>query len=68
MTESTTATILVTGATDGLGRRVALELAGRGATMLLHGRDRGRCEAALEEVRGRRAVSVRATTSPISPH
>ena len=51
MTDSTGATILVTGATDGLGRRVALELAERGATVLLHGRDKGRCEATLEEVR-----------------
>jgi len=51
MTDLTTATILVTGATDGLGRRVALELAERGALVLLHGRDRGRCEAVLEEVR-----------------
>ena len=50
-TDSTTATILVTGATDGLGKRVALELAGRGATVLVHGRDRRRCEAALEEIR-----------------
>jgi NAD(P)-dependent dehydrogenase (short-subunit alcohol dehydrogenase family) len=45
------ATILVTGATDGLGKRVALELAERGATVLLHGRSRERCEAVLEEVR-----------------
>jgi NAD(P)-dependent dehydrogenase (short-subunit alcohol dehydrogenase family) len=45
------ATILVTGATDGLGKRVALELAARGATALLHGRDRDRLEAALEEMR-----------------
>jgi NAD(P)-dependent dehydrogenase (short-subunit alcohol dehydrogenase family) len=44
-------TILVTGATDGLGRRVALMLAGRGATVLLHGRSRERLEATLEEVR-----------------
>lgn len=51
MTDSTAATILVTGATDGLGRHVALELAERGATVLVHGRDRGRCEATLEEVR-----------------
>ena len=41
------ATILVTGATDGLGKRVAQELAGRGATVLLHGRSRERLEAAL---------------------
>ena len=43
-------TILVTGATDGLGKRVALELAGRGATVLLHGRNPERLEAALEEI------------------
>src|SRR5918998_4256579 len=45
------ATVLVTGATDGLGKRVALELTQRGATVLVHGRSRERCEAALEEVR-----------------
>lgn len=32
-------TILITGATDGLGERVALDLAGKGATLLLHGRN-----------------------------
>jgi short-subunit dehydrogenase len=42
MDDLTEAKILVTGATDGLGRRVAFELAGRGATMLLHGRSRER--------------------------
>jgi NAD(P)-dependent dehydrogenase (short-subunit alcohol dehydrogenase family) len=45
------AVILVTGATDGLGRCVALELAGRGATVLLHGRNPERCEATLQEIR-----------------
>ena len=45
------ATILVTGATDGLGKRVALELAARGTTVLVHGRNRERLEAALEEIR-----------------
>ena len=44
------AKILVTGATDGLGKRVALELAAKGATVLLHGRNRERLEAALEEM------------------
>jgi NAD(P)-dependent dehydrogenase (short-subunit alcohol dehydrogenase family) len=44
-------TVLVTGATDGLGRRVAGDLAAAGATVLLHGRDRARCEQALEEIR-----------------
>ena len=46
------ATILVTGATDGLGKRVAIELAGMGATVLIHGRNRERLEAALSEIRG----------------
>jgi NAD(P)-dependent dehydrogenase (short-subunit alcohol dehydrogenase family) len=45
------ATILVTGATDGLGKRVAFELAEGGATVLLHGRSRKRLEATLEEAR-----------------
>jgi NAD(P)-dependent dehydrogenase (short-subunit alcohol dehydrogenase family) len=43
--------ILVTGSTDGLGRHVARELAGRGATVLLHGRDEGRVRATLDEIR-----------------
>src|SRR5215210_2743652 len=45
------AKILVTGATDGLGKRVAFELAATGATVLLHGRSRDRLEATIEEVR-----------------
>jgi NAD(P)-dependent dehydrogenase (short-subunit alcohol dehydrogenase family) len=45
------ATILVTGATDGLGKRVALELAAKGATVLLHGRSQERLEVTLEEMR-----------------
>jgi len=44
------ATILVTGATDGLGRRVTQELAAMGATVLLHGRSPERLEATLEEL------------------
>jgi NAD(P)-dependent dehydrogenase (short-subunit alcohol dehydrogenase family) len=49
--EATTA--LVTGATDGLGRSVAIELAGRGATVLVHGRDPERGERAVAEIRER---------------
>src|SRR5215213_1221236 len=45
------AKILVTGATDGLGRRVAFDLAAAGATVLLHGRDSERLQATLEEAR-----------------
>jgi len=37
--------IVITGATDGMGRVAALELAGRGARLLLVGRKRERCEA-----------------------
>ena len=44
------AVILVTGATDGLGRRVARDLAAEGATVLLHGRSRERAEAAVREI------------------
>ena len=45
-------TILVTGATDGLGKAVATELAGAGATVLVHGRDDARGEAAVREIVG----------------
>jgi NAD(P)-dependent dehydrogenase (short-subunit alcohol dehydrogenase family) len=44
-------TVLVTGATDGLGKGVALELARRGATVLVHGRDAGRIAQTLDEVK-----------------
>ena len=44
-------TILVTGATDGHGRGVALELARLGATVLVHGRDPSRVQNTLEELR-----------------
>jgi NAD(P)-dependent dehydrogenase (short-subunit alcohol dehydrogenase family) len=43
--------ILVTGATDGLGKQVARDLAARGATVLLHGRSREKGEATLQEIR-----------------
>jgi NAD(P)-dependent dehydrogenase (short-subunit alcohol dehydrogenase family) len=43
--------ILVTGSTDGLGRALALELAKRGTTVLLHGRDATKGETAVREIR-----------------
>lgn len=42
--------VLVTGATDGLGRALAAELARAGATVLVHGRDPGRIADTIKEV------------------
>lgn len=43
--------VLVTGATDGLGKLVARDLAAKGATVLLHGRSKERAETAVREMR-----------------
>ncbi len=51
MSDISNQVILVTGATDGLGRLVARDLAAHGATVLLHGRDRRKGEAALADIR-----------------
>jgi NAD(P)-dependent dehydrogenase (short-subunit alcohol dehydrogenase family) len=48
--ELTGKTVLLTGATDGLGRALATDLAGRGAILLLHGRDEDRGRATLGDV------------------
>ncbi len=42
--------ILITGSTDGIGRQSALELAGMGATVLVHGRDRRRLEKTVRMI------------------
>lgn len=47
---STARTVLVSGATDGLGRAVAERLARDGATVLLHGRDRDRLDRAAADI------------------
>jgi NAD(P)-dependent dehydrogenase (short-subunit alcohol dehydrogenase family) len=43
-------TILITGATDGLGRALATELAAAGATLLIHGRDEVRGQQTIDEI------------------
>lgn len=45
--------VLITGATDGLGRRTAGELASRGARVLLHGRDPERAAGVAREIGGK---------------
>ncbi len=53
MRDAAETTVLVTGATDGLGRRLTQKLAAQGAFVLLHGRSTERLEATSEEVRER---------------
>jgi NAD(P)-dependent dehydrogenase (short-subunit alcohol dehydrogenase family) len=51
-------TAVITGATGGLGLEAAAMLAGQGAAVILVGRDPGRLQAALHEVRGRTGSSA----------
>ena len=44
-------TVLITGATSGIGRATALGLARMGAHLAIIGRDRGRTEDAAREIR-----------------
>ncbi len=50
--------IFITGATDGVGRRIAERLAAPGTTLLLHGRDRPRAESLLAAIRKAGAVGT----------
>lgn len=43
-------TVLITGATDGIGLETAMQLAARGATILVHGRNPARVEAVAAEI------------------
>lgn len=43
--------VLITGATDGLGKLVALHTAKAGATLILHGRNRQKGEAVVDEIK-----------------
>ena len=46
----TDSVVLVTGATDGIGKETALELARLGARVIVHGRTEARVAAAYEEL------------------
>ena len=62
-------TILITGATDGLGQALAHRLATDGATVLLHGRDQeklDRTAAELRDIRGAGRTQPSAPTWPTS--
>ena len=52
-------TVLVTGATRGIGLETAVRLAGLGADVIVHGRDAGRGAAALAAVRAASAPDAR---------
>jgi NAD(P)-dependent dehydrogenase (short-subunit alcohol dehydrogenase family) len=43
-------TVLITGATDGIGRETARALARQGAALIIHGRNADRCEAVRREI------------------
>jgi len=59
------AVILITGATDGLGRGLAAAAAAEGATVLVHGRSRERINATLAELPGEGHRGYRADFSSL---
>jgi NAD(P)-dependent dehydrogenase (short-subunit alcohol dehydrogenase family) len=43
-------TILITGSSDGIGKQAALELAAKGARVILHGRSKSRVQQAVKQI------------------
>lgn len=59
-------TILVTGATDGLGRALADRLAADGVGLVLHGRDRHRLDEAANAIRDAHGVTPRTVCADLA--
>ena len=56
--------VVITGATRGIGRAAAIELAGQGAEVAVVGRERERVDAVAGEARGPEAAPPFTPTSP----
>ena len=59
-------TVLITGATGGIGKATALGLAGMGAHVLITGRDRGRTEDTAREIRAAGDAGVEGFVADLS--
>lgn len=46
-------TVLITGSTDGIGKQTAIDLAAKGATVLIHGRDKNKGLSVLNEIKSK---------------
>jgi 3-oxoacyl-[acyl-carrier protein] reductase len=58
--------VLVTGASRGVGRQIALGLAPHGVKLLLHGREVAHCRPLVEELKSRGAGDVRVVAAELS--
>ncbi|MCZ1010074.1 SDR family NAD(P)-dependent oxidoreductase [Streptomyces lydicus] len=59
-------TILITGATDGLGLALAERLAAEGANLILHGRNQAKLDRVADEFAGRSAFRPRTVTADLA--
>jgi NAD(P)-dependent dehydrogenase (short-subunit alcohol dehydrogenase family) len=63
--DRTMTTVLITGSTAGVGRYLAGQLAERGMTVLLHGRDRAKLDAVAAETGGRPYIADLASLAEV---